>query len=556
MSRMFHYNGKPMRTWNVWVGCRHDCCYCVEPSSRVLMADLSWKAIGDIEVGEEVMGFSYPGTPRLKKSRVIRIFKRRAYSDLFTLKYDDIEVIATGEHPWLHDRGHWSETRAFAWQGSTLKRILTKPHAYDDNNEYYKLGYLRGMCEGDASIRPEYRDRQHPTYFRLALTDFEALDYIDSILKHYHIEVSRLNFKNSGKPMELLVTGAREKVWSILDLLGREKDDDEYYRGWLAGIYDAEGSFSNCLRISNYDSVIRERIIEYGERLNLSFVEEWGKMCRLRGSTLEFLSVVRPKIKRKANVEGFTRWGRSQTVSVKPRRTNQKGLEVVNLETTTSNYICEGLLSHNCNAKKLALGRLKDSPRYAGGFEPHLVEEEMGKKFRPGAFIFVAYMGDLSFAPVELVREILENIKKQPEVKFLFCTKDPQVYHSWELEYPDNLYLGATIESNFSYNLSKAPAPLQRCMAMMGLQHCHKFISIEPLVNFHLATMVNWMREIRPEIIEVGPDNYHNNLPEPHGVMPEQKAPWKVKWLLEELREFCPNVVEKKGLERLKKGGE
>jgi len=205
-----------------------------------------------------------------------------------------------------------------------------------------------------------------------------------------------------------------------------------------------------------------------------------------------------------------------------------------------------------CSARRLALTRLKYSPRYRDGFNPHLEEKDLGRKFRPGDFVFVGYMGDISFASRPVIINILERIVAQPEVKFLFCTKNPLIYWRWNLIYPNNLYLGATIESNYDLGLSnKAPAPYFRYIAMKALDHPHKFISIEPLVDFDLSTFIDWMKQIRPEIIEIGPDNYHNNLPEPVGDLPVVDAAGKVRRLLEMLRDFCPTVVEKPGLNRL-----
>ena len=204
-----------------------------------------------------------------------------------------------------------------------------------------------------------------------------------------------------------------------------------------------------------------------------------------------------------------------------------------------------------CWARKLALTRLSGVERYKEGFVPYVVWKDMRKGFRAGEFVAVSLMGDISFCPHEALTAIMENIIRQPEVKFLFCTKDPSVYSRWHLPFPNNLYLGTTIESNIDHGVSKAPAPVARYEAMVELEHPHKFISIEPLMDFHLATLVKWIKEIGPEIIEVGPDNYHNSLPEPVGASGRFPAPWKVRWLLEMLRDFCPTVVEKPGLSRL-----
>jgi len=211
---------------------------------------------------------------------------------------------------------------------------------------------------------------------------------------------------------------------------------------------------------------------------------------------------------------------------------------------------CDFLCTY-CNARRTALTRLRNSPRYKDGFTPHLVKEELSKKFAPGDFVFVGYMGDISFASRPIIVDLTCRIAEQPEVNFLFCTKNPLIYWYWDLIYPNNLYLGATIESNFDHGVTKAPAPLHRYEAMRALPHPRKFISMEPLMDFHLRTFVDWMKEIDPEIIEIGADNYHNHLPEPKSEKSGARAPWKVSWLLESLREFCPTVVEKAGLERL-----
>jgi hypothetical protein len=172
----------------------------------------------------------------------------------------------------------------------------------------------------------------------------------------------------------------------------------------------------------------------------------------------------------------------------------------------------------------------------------------MGKKFKPGEFVFVAYMGDIAWASVEGVRRILERIKEFPETSFLFLTKNPSVYRGWQqtgvILLPANVYLGATIETNRDYSLSKAPEPCERYLAMAAIKHSHKFISIEPIMDFHLPTMVDWMKKIKPEIIEVGGDNYHNHLPEPPW--------WKVEALFKALWTICPRVIKKQGLERLR----
>jgi len=203
-----------------------------------------------------------------------------------------------------------------------------------------------------------------------------------------------------------------------------------------------------------------------------------------------------------------------------------------------------------CCARSLAETRLKNSPRYRDGFEPHFIEEELQSSFRPNEFIFVAFMGDIAFATREEYLRILARIRQFPKTWFLIQSKNPRRLYDWWVNWgigvPNNVYLGTTIETNRDYATirNKAPAPIDRFRYLAGYPHSLKFLSIEPIMDFDVDELLHWVKLMQPSIVEVGADNYHNHLPEPS---------WrKVQELLREAREICPRVVEKDGLERLK----
>lgn len=202
-----------------------------------------------------------------------------------------------------------------------------------------------------------------------------------------------------------------------------------------------------------------------------------------------------------------------------------------------------------CNARKAAETRFRHISRYRNGFVPHLVAKEFERRFRPGQFIFVAYMGDIAFATMEQFLRILARIRQFPETHFLIQTKNPKQLFDWREDWgitlPPNVYIGTTIETNRDYWLTKAPPPIERFRYLAGYPHNFKFLSIEPIMDFDLEELSQWVKLIQLNIVEVGADNYHNHLPEP---------PWaKVEALLEALREISCTVVEKPGLERLKR---
>lgn len=196
-----------------------------------------------------------------------------------------------------------------------------------------------------------------------------------------------------------------------------------------------------------------------------------------------------------------------------------------------------------CWARKLATGKLKKS--YPNGFVPTTHPDRFKRNFKSVDFVFPVSMGDIAFAPFEVLDTIIVTAIKHSETKFVLCSKDPIRYRQLAF-IPNNVYLGTTIETTENFAVSYAPTPRERYNAMMGLHHQKKFVSIEPLMDFDLIQFVQWIEDIKPEIIEIGADNYHNELPEPE--------PQKVRQLLNHLKQICPTVIEKQGLNRLLAG--
>jgi hypothetical protein len=160
--------------------------------------------------------------------------------------------------------------------------------------------------------------------------------------------------------------------------------------------------------------------------------------------------------------------------------------------------------------------RLKNSEKYKDGFLPKLVEKELGRRFR-NQFVFVSDMGDLfgDWVPSEWIVKVLDAVKRSPSSMFLFLTKNPKKYSDFLDLFPENVVLGATLESNIEYSVSKAPKPIERYRSMADIQFSHKLLCIEPIMDFDLETFVQWIKEIRPSIVYVGYDNYNNKLTEP-----------------------------------------
>ena len=179
---------------------------------------------------------------------------------------------------------------------------------------------------------------------------------------------------------------------------------------------------------------------------------------------------------------------------------------------------------------------MKSSDRYKDGFTPRLIEEELSRNFGKNQFIFVADMGDLfgNWVPAEWVVKIVEAIKRaDPSNRFLFLTKNPKRYRMFTHVFPPNVVLGATIETNRnlrSLGITSAPDPIERYDWMRVLAWKSKAVAIEPIIDFDLEIFVKMVRDIDPEVVWVGYDNWHCRLPEP--------SLKKTLALIEELEKF------------------
>jgi DNA repair photolyase len=206
---------------------------------------------------------------------------------------------------------------------------------------------------------------------------------------------------------------------------------------------------------------------------------------------------------------------------------------------------CQHYCSY-CWASRLAETKLKHVERYKDGFDkPKLISKELRKRFKKGDFVFVTDMGDLfaEVIPRDWILSVLSTIRRSPDAMFLLQTKNPARYFEFLDVLSRNVVLGATIESNRDYGVSKAPSPRERYEAMRAIDGYTKFLSIEPIMNFDLEELLVWIQNIEPEIVEIGADNYGGHLQEPE---------WrKVELLLNHVKEIC-TVKEKDGLLRLR----
>lgn len=183
-----------------------------------------------------------------------------------------------------------------------------------------------------------------------------------------------------------------------------------------------------------------------------------------------------------------------------------------------------------CWARRQAK-RLKNFCKECYKFIPHTHIERLYKNFTLGTFkktpaysiVFLCDMSDMfgSWVSPNIIMEILDFIDYNPQTTFFLQTKNPSRMIHFEDEIPENTIISTTIETN-QYpreGISKAPSPKERAIAFQLIDHPHKHVSIEPIIDFDMNTLIEWIKAIKPERVSMGYDNYgilkKHGIPEP-----------------------------------------
>ena len=363
-------------TINPYRGCSHACAYCVEGSTPILMADGRTKLLSDLREGDEIYGTQRVGNYRRYVTTPVLAHwssVKRAYR--VSLE-DGTELVASGDHRFLSNRGWKYVTGAYGGPLQrphlTINNHLLGTGRFPESPEHtaeYQRGYLCGMIRGDGHVgsysypRPG-RSSFDVHRFRLALKDFEPLRRTRTFLASIDIQTDEFLFaKADGAHAEMLAirTSAAAKVDAIRQICEwPQRPSEDWMKGFLAGIFDAEGSYScGIWRVPNTDRTIIDLITRglssFGFRYALEHRERLKPMyvVRLLGGIrecLRFFQTVDIATTRKRSIEGqaIKNDARLRVVSIDDLAVE---IPMYDITTGTGDFIANGVVSHNCFAR-------------------------------------------------------------------------------------------------------------------------------------------------------------------------------------------------------------
>jgi DNA repair photolyase len=374
LNRVPEKSRMPFRwTINPYRGCSHGCLYCAWEGTPILMGDGRTKPIAELGVGDVIYGTVFDGKYRRYVRTEVRdrwITLKPAYR---TVLEDGTELVTSGDHRFLTAERGWKHVapgdccqRPYL----TLNNKLVGVGAFTVQPEWteeYCRGYLCGMIRGDANLgRYEYADglRTRVVHrFRLALADLSALDRARAFLIGELVDSQEFAFAaatDRHREIRAIRTSTRANYERITELIAWPRDpSDDWRKGFLAGIFDAEGSCSgSALRIANKDMEILDWTSFCLRRFGFDFVIEpqrsnGCRVVRVRGGLkerLRFFHLVDPAIRRKIDFEGMALKSDAKlgVVSVEPLG---QALPLYDITTGTGDFISNGVVSHNCFAR-------------------------------------------------------------------------------------------------------------------------------------------------------------------------------------------------------------
>jgi DNA repair photolyase len=398
---------------NPYRGCEHGCVYCLSGDTEILMADGTTRPLARIRIGDAIYGTVREGWyRRYVKTRVLAHWSviKPAYRIALA---DGTVLIAGADHRVLTERGWKFVTGAQC--GRSRRPHLTTGNklmgtgafaAAAEQDADYRTGYLCGLIRGDGLLG-QYGymragrglDVQHQ--FRLALCDQEALQRAQDWLLRASVETQRFVYCTGSanrRPMVAIRTHARLNVQRVRHLITWPGSSSRSWcAGFLAGIFDAEGSYSaGILRICNTDPQIISWIGQSLRLFDFAFVVEQrapgpGKpmaVVRLTGGLrehLRFFHSVNPAISRKRDFSGTAIKSNAQLAitSIEPLG---QAMRLYDISTGTEDFIANGVISHNCYARPshaymdLSPGIDFETKIFYKADAARLLEQELGRK--------------------------------------------------------------------------------------------------------------------------------------------------------------------------------
>ena len=375
-----------------------DWAFPLDPETMVLCDNFRWKPIRDVNIGETLIAFDEYATPNNQKRQMIKSkVTDKIYKNLPRVKIvteNGQEIITTSDHQWLIKRGWRDNSRAGRkngerknnpcksyWEktgnlrtGDYLYNVVDNVPNPDINNPDYMTGYLNGMWDGDGCICKSKKWNSYRIDVRVC--DFEIVKRLEVILTKFGIQYiitppKKHDDNPKHRPLGSIRVRSHPKNINMFFALydGRKNassHSDEFCRGYMAGIFDAEGHYSGAsIDISQWEfPEVVKKIAMYSKQIGYKFYRD-SRRFRLTNcyKIHRFFIETCPATSRKMHLGGQTK-GKDRLImpqrKVKIKKIvslNEAG-KMICLVTESGTFIAEGIATHNCDRWRRLGGKI------------------------------------------------------------------------------------------------------------------------------------------------------------------------------------------------------
>ncbi|HEX6443948.1 MAG TPA: intein-containing Rv2578c family radical SAM protein [Streptosporangiales bacterium] len=348
-------------TINPYRGCSHACVYCLAGDTPILMADGHTKPLAEVREGDRVYG-----TERAEGRRRYTVTEVLAHWRTVKPAYevelaDGTTIVASGDHRFLTERG-WKHVTGSGPEGGRRAHLTTVNELFGVGQlppppvqtRDYRHGYLAASLRGGGRSAPGAALELGP----LARTR----QYLDEL--RYTAESDRQAAVGApawvSRAVEETAYSGPEELVTPVSVPTPGHGSDEWCKGFLAGIFDAEGSFAGgTLRIGVNDPDVVAHVTSSLARFGFRYAVDLGaqadgiRYAWVSGGLREgvrFLHTVDPASAAKRSLLGLPVGGGPGLRVVAVRSTGLE-LPMYDITTGTGDFVANGVVSHNCFAR-------------------------------------------------------------------------------------------------------------------------------------------------------------------------------------------------------------
>ena len=311
-------------TVNPYRGCSHACSYCLAGDTPILMADGSTRPLAELRPGDAIMGTMGAGAcRRYVPTTVLDHWTTSKPSFRVTLA-DGTRLVASGDHRFLTDRGwrHVSPAEPHQPALAVGDLMFGVGHFAEPPKESpdYQAGFLCGLIRGDAAVGGPTA-REGDAWVR-------ADGYLENMPLHQALR------------------------WP-------EQPTTGWHRGFLAGAFGSTGRADRlAITFTSGDQLFLSRVIDALTRLGLPS----RSPVRTRPGTAGTVEIDRDlwaalRFRHLTGVDGAPLDASgvgvrsSRELAVADIEDLGLTLPLYDISTGTSDFIADGVVSHNCFAR-------------------------------------------------------------------------------------------------------------------------------------------------------------------------------------------------------------